>query len=343
MRRILFSLLLLLLVPSLVAAGWKKPYFGATPQGSWVRYADSAPDMKMTTTMTRLSDDDGRARVELNVAFANNQYPPVRNLYTLKHGFPLDRQLIDYMAQIESGSIVSGDGEPMVLDAATIAAIIDSSTRYEPVATFKGTETVGGKQADRYGYTLHPPGAEPTTETGDLWLSAAVPFGLVKQSSVTKDAKGKVTTTYERMLVDSGTKPLAAEPAKSAKAEPKKSSSSTLKEAYDAGLVQVTVTIMPGTHNGERAHLVIEKKDDEPMTLIVPKGKTSLHVDIPLDDFVFEIAAEKTFTIGGEKIAELDVKQLGEQRAMDGTFHISTYEGSPLFSGSATVGWVKKK
>jgi hypothetical protein len=78
------------------------------------------------------------------------------------------------------------------------------------------------------------------------------------------------------------------------------------------------------------------------MTLVVPKGKTTLHVDIPLDDFVFELAAEKTFAIGGEKIAELDVKQLGEQRAMDGTFHISTYEGSPLFSGSATVGWVKK-
>jgi hypothetical protein len=78
------------------------------------------------------------------------------------------------------------------------------------------------------------------------------------------------------------------------------------------------------------------------MTLVVPKGKTTLHIDIPLDGFVFELAAAKTFQLGSGKAAELDVKQLGEQRAMDGRFVISTYEGSPLFSGNATVGWVKK-
>ncbi|MCU1349726.1 MAG: hypothetical protein JWO56_2756 [Acidobacteria bacterium] len=343
MRKLLLSLFLLLITPALFGAGWKKAYFGATPPGSWARYDDSAPQMKMTTTMTRLSDDDGSARIDLNVAFANDQYPPVRNRYTLKHGFPLDRRLIDYMNEVEGGSIVSGEGEPTVLDAATVAAIVRSSPQLEPFATFKGTETVGGKQADRYGYTLHHEGSPATIETGDVWLSAAVPFGLVKQSSVTKDGHGKVTTTYERLLVASGTKSPAAsaEPAKTARAAPKKTSH-TLGEAYAAGLVDVSVTIVAGSRNGERAHLVIEKKDDERMTLIIPKGKTSLHVDIPLEDFVFELPAEKTFELGGNKAAELDVKQLGEQRAMDGHFKISTYEGTPLFSGSATVGWVKK-
>ncbi|MEA2491671.1 MAG: hypothetical protein QOH21_3463 [Acidobacteriota bacterium] len=341
MRRVLFVVVLALFTSTLFAAGWKKAYFGATPAGSWARYTDTAPDMKMTTTMSRLGDDDGRARVELLVAFANDQYPPVRNLYTMKSGFALDRQLIDYMSQIVEASAVSGEGEPIVLDANTVNSIVTHSPRYEPVVTFKGTETVAGREADRYAYTLRHAGTPETVETGDLWLSAGVPFGVVKHSSVTKDPKGKVTTSYERLLTATGAKPVAAAVAH-AKA-PAKKASQTLKEAYDAGLVRLVVTVAKGSANGERAHVSIEGKEDEPLTLVVPKGKTSLHVDIPLDDFVFEVPAAQTFTLDGEHTAELDVKQLGEQRAMDGQFTISTYEGAPLFSGSATVGWVKKK
>jgi len=207
MRRYLLSLSLLLIAPAVFAAGWKKAYFGATPAGSWVSYSDTASEMKMTTTMTRLSDDDGSARVALLITFANNQYPPVKNQYTLKRDFALDRRLIDYMGSIAGGSIVSGEGEPTVLDAATVAAIINSSPSYEPSVTFKGSETVDGKKTDRYGYVLHHAGSPATIETGDLWLSAAVPFGVVKQSSITKDDKGNVTTTYERVLLDWGAKP----------------------------------------------------------------------------------------------------------------------------------------
>jgi hypothetical protein len=38
---------------------------------------------------------------------------------------------------------------------------------------------------------------------------------------------------------------------------------------------------------------------------------------------------------------DLEVKQTGEQRAMKGEFQISTCEGMPLWSGGATIGWVK--
>lgn len=209
MRRTLCSLLLLI-TPALFA-DWKKPYFAATPAGSWARYADTTPQMKMTTTMTRLADEDGSARVKLHMDFADHQYPPVENHYTLKKGFPLDRKLIDYMSEIQSGAVVAGDAEPAVLDEATIAAIAKSAVRYEPVAKFKGTETIDGKKVDRYGYTIRTESLNEsmpaTTETGDLWFCSSVPFGLVKQSSVTKDDKGNVTMSYERMLVASGTEP----------------------------------------------------------------------------------------------------------------------------------------
>jgi hypothetical protein len=229
-----------------------------------------------------------------------------------------------------------------VLDAKTVAIVSKTAPQYGRAVTFKGTENTSGHQADRYGYTIEHPGDPATTESGDLWLSSGVPFGVVRQTSVTKDAKGHMTTRYERVLVESGNSKAAAAPApKSAKAGMGKKSM-TLQEAYDAGLVDVTVTVAAASRNGERAHLIVEKKDKVPMTLVVPKGRTTLHVDIPIENFVFESATAKSFELGGDKAAELDVKQAGEQRAMDGHFQISTYEGAPLFSGQTTVGWVKK-
>jgi hypothetical protein len=73
----------------------------------------------------------------------------------------------------------------------------------------------------------------------------------------------------------------------------------------------------------------------------VPKGKTTLHVDMPLDDFIFEVSSAQTLQLTAEKSADLDVRQTGAQRAMKGKFQISMYEGTPLWSGSATIGWVK--
>jgi hypothetical protein len=216
MRRSLLLLSALLISASLISpafAAWKKPYFGSTPAGSWARYSDSAsmPAMKMTTTMKRLDDEDGSARVELLVEFADSQYPPVHNNYTLRKGFPLDRKLIDYMGEIQGGSIASGEAEAMVFDAATVEAIVKNSPKYEPTAKFKGTETIDGKKADHYTYTVRYESQHEsmpsTTETGELWLSDAVPFGLLKQTSVTKDDKGNVTQQYERVLLESGVKP----------------------------------------------------------------------------------------------------------------------------------------
>ena len=194
-----------------LSAEWKKAYFAATPAGSWARYSDTTPQSKMTTTMTRLPDgEDGGPGVELLIEFGDNQYPPVHNRYTLPKEFPLDRKLIDFMSGINGGSLVAGEGEPMELDAATVEALVKNSASYEATAKFKKTETIDGRKADRYGYTIRwesPSEAVPsTTESGDLWLSADVPFGVVKQTSVTKDDAGNVTMQYERVLVGSGTK-----------------------------------------------------------------------------------------------------------------------------------------
>jgi hypothetical protein len=205
MRRFSVTLLLVFIAPLALASGWKKAYFGAIGPGSWARYDDvsSPPDMKSTTTQTRLADQEGLARISLRMEFANNQYPPVINEYTLESGFPIGHDLIDYMTKISAGSASGGDSM-MTFDANTIDAVRKNSVPYGPVVVFKSTETVGGRNCDRYSYTIKHPGDPVIIETGDLWMSDTVPFGIVKQTFTMKDSSGKVTSKFERNLIASG-------------------------------------------------------------------------------------------------------------------------------------------
>lgn len=116
-----------------------------------------------------------------------------------------------------------------------------------------------------------------------------------------------------------------------------------LKEAYDEGLIRIDAEVDAASKNGEKVHLRLTLKEEapSPLTIEVPKGKTSLHVDMPLDDFIINAAAAQTVIVTTEKSGEIDVKQGGEQRALKGKFQITTFEGAPLWSGGATIGWVK--
>jgi hypothetical protein len=206
---------------------------------------------------------------------------------------------------------------------------------YGPAVVFKGSEVIEGRKTDRYSYTIKRPGN--ATETGDLWLSDAVPFGVVRNTfTITEAAK---TTKFDQKLIASGTGPAALSTA----AKPPAKSAFTLKEAYDAGLIRIDAAVDDAVKNGEKVHLHVTAKEDapKPMTVSIPKGKTSLHVDIPLDDFIIDAPSAQSLTLTSDTGADIDVKQSGEQRVMKGKFQITMYEGQPLWSGGATVGWVK--
>ncbi|MEA2337579.1 MAG: hypothetical protein QOE82_1586, partial [Thermoanaerobaculia bacterium] len=187
-----------------------------------------------------------------------------------------------------------------------------------------------------YSYSIARPG--PSTETGDYWLSDAVPFGVVRNTFTI--AEGDKKTKFERKLVATGSSDSA--PVSTA-AKPAAKTNFTLREAYDGGLIRINAEVDPSVKNGEKVHLFISAKEDAPSTLTVtiPKGRTSLHVDMPLDDFIIEMPTAQSFTLTSEKGADVDVKQTGEQRVMKGKFQITTYEGAPLWTGGATIGWVK--
>jgi hypothetical protein len=339
MRRTFVLLVLSLAVCSMAsAAGWNKSYFGATKPGTWARYIDHSADPAnpdMTVTMTRLGDQEGQARIEMIMDSAG-KYPLVITRYTMKSGFNVERDLLDYGAAVVGGE--SGDNADALqaLDAATASLIAGAMPVYGSHVVFKGSEVIDGKKTDRYSYAIDRPG--PSVEAGDYWLSDSVPFGLVRNTFTLKE-KDK-TTKFERKLIASGSG--AAVPA-STPAKPPVKTSYTLKEAYDAGLIRIDAEVDPATKNGEKVHISITLKEEapSPLTIEVPKGKTTLHVDMPLDDFIIIVANAQTLSLTTDKRAELDVKQGGEQRALKGKFQITTFEGAPLWTGGATIGWVK--
>jgi hypothetical protein len=338
MRRT-FTLLLLSLAlsPFAFAAGWKKAYFGATKAGTWARYIDHSSDPAnpdMTVTLTRLGDDEGRPQIEMKMD-SNGKYPLVVSRYTMKSGFDVDRDLLDYGPDIVGGR--SGDGSDVVttFDANTVKLIAENMPAYGPAVVFKGSEVVDGKKTDRYSYSIKRPG--PSTEAGDYWLSDAVPFGVVRNTFTLTE--GEKTTKFERKLIATGAGPAPVSTA----AKPPAKTAFTLKEAYDEGLIRIDAEVDGAVKDGEKVRLHITAKEEapSPITVTIPKGKTSLHVDMPIDDFIIDTPSAKTLTLSSDKGADVDVKQAGEQRVMKGKFQITTYEGAPLWTGGATVGWVK--
>jgi hypothetical protein len=336
MRRTLVLLVVSLAMSSMAsAAGWKKAYFGATKPGTWSRYIDHSSDpanVDMTVTLTRLGDDQGRPQIELKMD-SKGKYPLVLNRYTMKSGFSVDRDLLDYGPSIVGGA--GGDADTQtVLDANTVKLIAQNMPAYGTAVTFKGSEVVDGKKTDRYSYSIKRPGN--STETGDLWLSDTVPFGVVRNTFTIKEAAK--STKFERKLIASG----AGSAPVSTAAKPPAKTSFTLKEAYDAGLIRIDAEVDGAVKNGEKVHLHITSKEEapSPMTVSVPKGKTSLHVDMPLDDFIIDMPSAKSLTLTADKGVDIDVKQTGDQRVLKGKFQITTYERQPLWTGSATVGWV---
>jgi hypothetical protein len=331
MRRTFVLLVVSLAVTSIAsAAGWKKAYFGATKPGTWARYLDHSFDPAnpdMTVTQTRLGDDEGKPRIEIKMESA--KYPTAISRYTMKTGFNLERDLIDYGV-----SIVGGDGgvADSDFDADTVKLIADNMPEYGRAVVFKGSEVVDGKNTDHYSYSIKRP--RDSTESGDLWLSDAVPFGVVRNTFTLTEPKK--TTKFQRTLIASGAGPVPVSTAA-------RKTTFTLKEAYDGALIRIDGEVDDAVKNGAKVHLHITPKEDTrlPMTVTIPKGKTSLHVDGPIDDFIIDMPSAQSLTLTSDSGAEADVRQTGERRMMTGTFQITMYEGEPLWTGNVTVGSAK--
>jgi hypothetical protein len=337
--------------------GYRKPYFGATKPGSWAQYTmhvDGQPDIGTRTT--RLADADGLQQLEVRAnVTVQGRLMPSFTVYTLQRGFSLENDALGFGKAVAAASMRQAKGRPRPMDAETLSAMRKTMPDYAASAHFVGTENIGGKLCDRYSYTNRYPGNPPQIETGELCLDASVPFGLVHQKAVTKEESGKVVSRFDMLLVDSGTgavraagsapksaptaTPTAPPAPRAAPAAP--AGPITLADAYKKGFVKLAITVAD-SGNGRNVRVVFKNKREQALTLAIPAGAITLDVDTPLDKLRLEAPAAQTLTIAaGASSAPIEMLQGGQRRVVKGSFEVSVYEGTPIFSGSVTVDTVK--
>ena len=188
--------------------GFKRPYFGGTKPGTFAHQRATDEKGAVTEyTYSRLTDVAGERVIELNYEIVSGQFKGTKSVTgcLVPASFPLESDAIDFQAHARRCVAAAGGARATEYPAATMKAIASGMTDYAAIATFKGAETVNGKPADRYGYEYKASYMNiPATTTGDLWLSDAVPFGLVKDVMTMRDGSGKTLTRIETVLVESG-------------------------------------------------------------------------------------------------------------------------------------------
>ena len=114
----------------------------------------------------------------------------------------------------------------------------------------------------------------------------------------------------------------------------------TLKAAYDAGRIMISVEIAAQDKRGDRLLLTIEPSGT-PLTITVPTDTTTLAMEKPFDVLTFRAPTAQKIALTADAPAKLVVNQVGERRFVSGKFQIAMDEGKPQFVGSATVDIVK--
>jgi len=115
----------------------------------------------------------------------------------------------------------------------------------------------------------------------------------------------------------------------------------TLKAAYEAGLIKISVDVAPEDTRGDRLKLLIQTLE-KPLAITVSTARTSLRVESPVENLVFSAPTDQTFELTRYRPAWIEVSQLGEWRVVGGKIQIMFFEGSPSLVGSATMDTVKK-
>lgn len=210
MRVVAVSVLLVALASSTARAEWKKAYFGQTTVGSWASYRlKSTPGPGSMLTSTRLPDKNGGVQIEDRNTYPGKENPDSIQRYLVAPSFKIEHDLLDYPKSL-TGFSSSFDGSSFEqMPLAAVKSMKEMSPAFGQLAVFANTETVNGIVCDHYTYTMKN-AAAGQIETGDLWLSDTVPFGLVKRTATSKDQSGKVAWTLEMTMTDSGKTPKAS-------------------------------------------------------------------------------------------------------------------------------------
>jgi len=348
LRFLRLALVLLTVAASARAGDLNQNYFEATKPGAWSEYVLTSPDgSKSNFSYQRSSDSDGHPVVELEVKVLAGPGKDSKSKtgYVLPRGFNFERDGLNYGRFTEKMTMTYA-GNEMAVDAATLEAIKQGTKDFKGALTFEASEKIEGRACDRYSYSIKIAGPNPTQETGRLWMNPAVPFGMVRQAARITDPAGKLVMEFEMRLTDTGlNQALAAASAPPVPMPEKKApapSQVSLADGFKAGRVGMDVDVVPGSA-GRKLSLVLVNKTEASLTVTVPAGDMQFEVDSPVN--TLKIATPKAAQIvipAGGKAAPIVVEQHATRGIAEGHCSLSVYEGTPLFSGSVTIGNLPK-
>lgn len=199
---------------------FQKAYFGSTKPGSWVRYEQTTTDakgkvQKAEVTLSHLETEGERITFEMRSVpkEGGKKDKPVTMRYVLNTDFKPEKNVLNYMKYVEK-MVFQVEGEkameypPDMMNQ--VAAAFVTNVDYD--ANVKGAGACGaeGRSGEKYtvsgsfDFKIAFVRMRGTTET-ELCMSDSVPFGRIAEKTVSKDDKGKVTSTTEMKLLETGT------------------------------------------------------------------------------------------------------------------------------------------
>jgi len=355
MKKIMLCLLILFAsVGAGLADQLNKPYFAATKVGTWAKYElRSSNGNRWTTTDMRLADADGRVVIE-HMTYVNEgagKGKTSSTLSVLERGFDLDSNLISYGMATQAMIGQFNGGEPSVTSEQVMQIIRESSIDFSKGMVFQRSEKVGKYQCDYFTYEVTSGGPRPMTHIGKIWLDEEVPFGVVKQSAITKE-KSKKLSDFEMQRIEygsdvKGTPVLIAKIPKARKTLEKKQSekaeitSYSLADAYAKEMVRLQVEAKEGS-GGKRLFLVMKSQSREVFFLTVAKGPLDLEAAPPVNMLNLDIFDDNRIKLDpGQSTPPLEVAQTGKRGVVKGRFELVMYKGEALITGSVTKAALK--
>ena len=346
--RILPALCVLLTIAAASGDELKKPYFTGTKPGAWSEYLLVSPDgSKSSFSYERGADDAGRAVVvmQCKILAGPGKDSATKLTYILPEKFSLDRDGLSYGKYTEK-MVMQMNGADMPVDEATLETIRKSTKDFGGAVKFEAAENIGGHLCDRYSYLVKTGGPGPTVETGKLWLDPAVPFAIVRQVAKVVDDKGATVTEFDMNLQGTGLNQLIAESAATpAPTEPKAApapSTTDLAEGFKGGRVGMNIEVVPGS-SGRRLLLTLVNKTEAELKVTVPAGDLTFEADSPVRTLLITVPKATNVVLPADENSQpLTVGQRGARGVIEGHCSLSVYEGTPLCSGSVTIGNLPK-
>lgn len=340
-----FSLAILVALIATARSGeLRRSYFEATKPGAWSEYLlSSGDDSKSTFVYQRQPDDNGHIVIGLTVKIlaGPGKDSKSKNTYFMPRNFNLARNGLSFGKFIERMSMSSG-GLEMTVDNETLDQIRRAEKDFHGAVTFEATERIGGRTCDRYAYSLRAGGQVSTKETGTLWLSDSVPFGIVRQVAEVFKQDGTKVSRFEMQLQDSGVDQSRAEappkpnPPERASAQPMTLS---LQDGYRTGKFGIEVEVIEGSA-GRRLGLTLHNKTQAELAITMRAGNVELKAGSPVNTLKFSSSGAIRLKLppDGRSSPIMIVEQRGNRGISEGRCDLTVYDGKHLFSGSVTIG-----